>query len=327
MKRRTFIKTGSVLSASSLLPFSGETRTVSESLGEPQLLPKRPLGETGEYLSILGFGGIVVKDAEQEVANKVVKDAVKAGVNYFDVAPLYGDAEVKLGPALEPYRKNVFLACKSRKRTAKELNEELHQSLERLRTDYFDLYQLHVLITAEDITTAFGKDGALRAILDAREKGLVRYIGFSAHTVESAIEALKSFQFDTMLVPINFVAWYQSNFGPQLVEYARDRGTAILALKSLVFGTLPENAPRPCPKCWYQPITKEDEMLLALRFTLSQPVTSALPPGDETLYRTALKLAPSFIPISETEEEKLTDLAMNTRPLFRYPSEEFKLVK
>ena len=115
----------------------------------------RTMTKTGEYLSILGFGGVVVRGVEQDVANRAVIRAVEAGINYFDVAPTYGDAEIKLGPALEPFRKDVFLACKSTERTADGITKELQQSLKNLRTDYFDLYQLHSLTTAGDISTAF----------------------------------------------------------------------------------------------------------------------------------------------------------------------------
>jgi len=112
-------------------------------------------------LSIIGFGGIVVKDAKPEDASVLVKLAIDSGINYFDVAPSYGDAEIKLGPALEPYRKNVFLACKTTKRTKDESRAELEQSLQHLRTDHFDLYQLHAVTTIEDVNTIFGPDGAI----------------------------------------------------------------------------------------------------------------------------------------------------------------------
>jgi aryl-alcohol dehydrogenase-like predicted oxidoreductase len=294
---------------------------------ETQEVPKRPYGETGEFISILGFGGMVLKGMEQDRANKVVGDAVKAGINYFDVAPTYGDAELKLGPALEPYRNNVFLACKSTQRTKEEIEKELRQSLNRLRTDNFDLYQLHALTTPEDIRVAFGKGGALEAIEEAREKGLVRYIGFSAHSVEAAMEALEQFRFDSILVPVNFVTWYRGNFGPQLIQYARSRGAAVLALKSMAFTTLERGTTRPYANCWYQPVTSRETASLALRFTLSLPVTAAIPPGDENLFRMAIKLAPSFLPLSENEKDRLKTIASDTTPIFRYPSARFEIVK
>lgn len=111
-------------------------------------LSQREYGQTGVKLAIIGFGGIVVKDAEQQHANRIVAEAFEKGVNYFDLAPTYGDAELKLGPALEPYRKNAFLACKTTERQREGASEELKESFKRLRTDYFDLYQLHAGISS-----------------------------------------------------------------------------------------------------------------------------------------------------------------------------------
>nr|MBC8191083.1 aldo/keto reductase [FCB group bacterium] len=115
-------------------------------------MEKRKLGKTDEYLSIVGFGGIVLTDEEPENAKQIVATAVEErGINYFDVAPSYGNAEERLGPALEPYRDSVFLACKTGKRDAKGAEEELHQSLKYLRTDHFDLYQFHGVSSMEDV--------------------------------------------------------------------------------------------------------------------------------------------------------------------------------
>lgn len=132
MKRRLFMKTAAAAGTGVNLSLS-HIALAEKKFSPPKVLPKRPLGNTGEYFSIIGFGGIVVEGVEQNTANVVVRDSIEAGVNYFDVAPTYGDAEVKLGPALEPFRKEVFLASKSGKRTAKELKDELHKSLKRPR--------------------------------------------------------------------------------------------------------------------------------------------------------------------------------------------------
>ena len=324
MKRRTFFS-ASAISGAGILHYNSTGEVLAAQTARPEKLQKRPYGNTGDYVSVIGFGGIVVRDAEQVAANKAVKDAIDAGVNYFDVAPTYGDAELKLGPALEPYRSDVFLACKSTKRKAKDISEELHRSLERLRTDHFDLYQLHALTTVGDIKTAFGKDGALEAVRNAREKGLVRYIGFSAHSVEAAMEALELFEFDSILVPVNFVVWNNGNFGSQLVEYARSKGAAVLALKAMAFTRLAQGKENPYPKCWYQPCTDEEKAALALRFTLSLPVTAAIPPGDERLFRMALSLAHDFIPLSDKEKDDVKRLAQDVEPIFTYPSDRFSL--
>ncbi|MHC4713796.1 MAG: aldo/keto reductase, partial [Planctomycetota bacterium] len=137
-------------------------------------MEKRKLGRTGAELSIVGFGGIIVMDETPGDSVKFVKEAIRRGVNYFDVAPTYGNAEQRLGPALEPYRKDVFLACKTAERRREAAWKNLKGSLERLRTDHFDLYQLHGVVEMSEVDTITAKGGALEAFREAREKGLVK---------------------------------------------------------------------------------------------------------------------------------------------------------
>ncbi|MFA6176712.1 MAG: aldo/keto reductase, partial [Phycisphaerae bacterium] len=147
-------------------------RNTSED-GRPNALPKRPLGKTGFNVSIIGMGGIVVMNETSDHAGQIVSDAVEKGVNYFDVAPSYGDAELKLGPALKPFRKDVYLACKTGNRTYSGAMEELEKSLKNLQTDYFDVYQLHGLIDVEkDVKAALAKDGAIKAFVEAKKNGI-----------------------------------------------------------------------------------------------------------------------------------------------------------
>lgn len=282
--------------------------------------PKRALGKTGEKLSIIGFGGIVVMDTPQSFANNIVAEAFDRGINYFDVAPTYGNAEERLGPALEPYRKRVFLACKTNKRDKQGAAAELEQSLKRLRSDHLDLYQLHALTKMEDLETALGPNGAMETYVAARKAGKVRHIGFSAHSVETALAAIERFDFDTVLFPFNFVLYSQAGFGPQVLEAARKKGMGILALKAMAKTTWPESMnpeDRPNPKCWYQPAELPEEATLAYRWTLSQPVTAAIPPGDEKYFRLAMDVAQRFEPIQESEEKTLMARAEGAEPIFR----------
>ena len=138
------------------------------------MIPKRLLGKTGEHLSIIGFGGILVSGVEQSEADAIVREAIERGINYFDVAPTYGDAEEHLGPALEEFRKDVFLACKTTERQKEGAWSELHESLRKLRTDHFDLYQLHGMTTKEDLEQVFAPGGAIETFIKAREQGLTR---------------------------------------------------------------------------------------------------------------------------------------------------------
>jgi predicted aldo/keto reductase-like oxidoreductase len=261
------------------------------------------------------LGGIVVSEISQEEANRIVAEAVDHGVNYFDVAPSYGNAQERLGPALQPYRNRVFLACKTAERDQEGAARELEGSLQALRTDHVDLYQLHGLTALEEVEEAFGPGGAMETFQRARKEGKARFLGFSAHSVGAAEEALKRFPFDSVLFPINFVCWHHG-FGPQVLEAAKARGAGRLALKALARTNWPEEGKRKWPKCWYQPFDQWAEVELALRFTLSQEVTAAIPPGEPELFRLAMGVAEKFYPLSIEERDQLRATARTLKPIF-----------
>jgi len=281
------------------------------------MLPKRLLGKTGEHLSIIGFGGILVSGVEQSEADAIVREAIDQGINYFDVAPTYGDAEDHLGPALEEFRQDVFLACKTTERQKDGAEAELHASLRKLRTDHFDLYQLHGMTTKEDIEQAFASGGAIETFIEAREQGLTKYIGFSAHSAETALELMDRFDFDTVLFPLNWVNFFNANFGPQVIAKAKNKNMGILALKTMARTPWPEGKERTHPKCWYQPVTDPVESELAIRFTLSEPITAAVTPGHTDLFRRAVEVAKNFQPLSEAERTELRKRSEGLEPIFQ----------
>lgn len=311
MDRRTFLKATGGLAA---------FLTGGAAFGAAEAIPKRPLGKTGQQLSIIGFGGIVAQGDSQEEANRLVREAFDRGVNYFDVAPSYGNAEERLGPALQGLRDKVFLACKTLKRDREGARAELEQSLRRLRTDHLDLYQLHALAKPEDLEQAAGPKGALEAFVEARQRGLIRWIGFSAHSAEVALAAMDRFPFDTVLFPINFVTWMKAGFGPQVLEKAEKKGIGRLALKAMAFTRVQRGETRKYPKCWYHPVDDPHKADLAVRWTLSQPITAAIPPGEAVLFRMALDIAARFRPVSEAETEELKRLAQDAQPIFQLAS-------
>ncbi len=311
LSRRTFLKVAAFSTAALAAP--------TAIAGNAARLPRREYGDTGVKLSVIGMGGIVVRNVEQAHANRLVAEFVERGVNYFDVAPSYGDAEQKLAPALKPYRKESFLACKTTERTREGAERELKQSLERFQTDYFDLYQLHAITeVAKDVDAVFAKGGAMEVFLEAKKSGRIRHLGFSAHSVEAALAAMDRHDFDSILFPVNFATYYKGGFGPQIVEKAKSRGVARLALKALARQKWPEKSPDRAkfPNCWYEPCADPREAKLALSFTLSQPVTAALPPGDEALFRMAVDLAMDLKPITPEETAEVEKLAASLDPLF-----------
>jgi aryl-alcohol dehydrogenase-like predicted oxidoreductase len=313
MRRRRFLQ--STLSGSLAIVSAAELK------GAAQPIPRR-LYKDGVRLSMIGFGGIVVMGHEQPEANKLVASAYEKGINYFDVAPSYGDgeAEIKLGPALEPYRKNVFLACKTGRRGAAAARQELEQSLRRLKTDHFDLYQMHSVSTMQDVEQILGPNGAAETFLQAKKEGKVRYLGFSAHNEAAAEALLEKFPADSILFPLNYVCWSQGNFGPRILAKAKQKGVARLALKAMAYTPWPKGmnrAERSCPTCWYQPLDGREKTRKALYFTLSQDITAAVPPGNAELFQLALELAAGFKPLSKTEQRDVLASAQGVEPIFR----------
>ena len=316
MNRRDFLHAAGIAAAA---PWAC-ARLPGRSVGAAAV-PRRPLGRTGLDLPIIGFAGLVVANKEQDYANRSVARAFERGIDYFDVAPTYRDAEDRLGPALEPYRQQSFLACKTTQRLAVGAEEELNASLRKLRTDYFDLYQLHAIRTADDVEQAFGPGGAMEYLLRAREAGKVRFLGFSAHSVEAALAAMERFAFDATLFPVNYVAWWRGDFGPQVVAEAQRQGMGILTLKALCRQRWPEGAERHHAPCWYEPVVDPEEARLALSFSLSQGATSAVPPANEDLFWLAVDLADQVGPLSPGDEAHLRDLATRFEPIFSYPAQ------
>jgi len=279
-------------------------------------MEKRVLGKTGQQLSIVGFGGIVVMNTEPAEASRLVAQAIERGVNYFDVAPSYGNAQACLGPALEPYRKDVFLACKTAKRTKDEAWAELQESFRLLRTDHFDLYQHHGVTTLEEVDTIFGPGGAMEAFLEAQKQGMVRFLGFSAHSEEAALAMMDRFDFASVLFPFSWTSWHQGHFGPRVLARAQEKGMGALALKALGKRPWREGEEKQWPKCWYRPVETFEEAKMALRFTLSRPITAAVSPSHAEFLWWACDIADEFKPLTPEEEQQVARYTEGISPIF-----------
>jgi aryl-alcohol dehydrogenase-like predicted oxidoreductase len=312
MERRFFLKQSALAAAAAASARFSAAATPANSIA------RRPLGKTGEHLSIIGFGGIVVMNEQTGQASTIVSEAVDRGVNYFDVAPSYGNAQERLGPALAPYRKNCFLACKTEGRMKDDSRKQLEESLRLLKTDHVDLYQFHALTKMTDLDKVLGPGGAMETMEAAKKEGKIRYIGFSVHSAETALAAMDRYNFDTVLFPVNFVLFSQANFGPQILKRAQEKGMGILALKAMAKTVWPADQKQnhPEPKCWYQPAAFPQEASLGLRWTLGHPVTAALPPGDEKYFRLAMDVAQNYKPLEQQEEQALLARATGVEPIF-----------
>ena len=328
MKRRSFLKTvgsvaggclvgTSVSSCASGADSSGETKTTGA-------LPRRVLGRTGRRVSIVGFPGLALTRYDQSRGTAAIHDAFERGVNYFDVAPAYGrgDAEVKMGIGLQGIdRSRIFLACKTKMRDKEGALKELETSLKRLKTDHFDLYQMHHIITPDEVRKALGPGGAIETFLEAKEQGKIRHFGFSAHTTKGALTAMKGFRFDTVMFPINFIEYFQMGFGKPILELAKKQGAAVLAIKPMCGGSWAEGAER-TRRLWYRPLEDRADIDLALRFTLSQkPVAAGIPPSLLDLLDKAIPVGRSYRPITKAETQKLRELAKTRLSLFREQEE------
>jgi predicted aldo/keto reductase-like oxidoreductase len=250
-------------------------------------------------------------------AAKLVANAFEAGINYFDVAPGYGQAQFKIGPALAPFRKDVTLTCKSHEKTAERVTAELEESLRGCQTDHFDLYQLHAC--DEQLDTVLGPGGALEAIVKAKEQGKVLRIGFSCHRERSALYLMSQFSFDTFMHPINWSNNIHNGKGDLALKVAAQQNMGILGLKALALRPLGPGEPKRFPNCWYMPITENEALAeLALRFTLSR-VHVAVSPGSEEMLALMLRLIdkPGMgEPLTAEQMQVLEREAAPLQPLF-----------
>ena len=278
----------------------------------------RKLGNTGYEISAVTYGGIVsaahygetvLPGDGQAASDRQVAWAIERGVNYFDVAPTYGDAQLMLGNSLIPYRKDVFLACKTGIRTRQAAQAEMEESLRLLHTDYFDVYQMHALSKMEDVDTAFGPGGVMELLRDMKEKGIARKISFTAHSEPVALKALSLYDFDTVLFPFNWHMNMAHGMGDTLIRVAREKGVGLLCMKSMIerSWTDEERYASKYPKSWCKPIDADEEpalLLAAMKYALSLGVDTLVPPGNFDHFRFAVEHIDEALDQPLTEGER-----------------------
>jgi predicted aldo/keto reductase-like oxidoreductase len=326
MKRRSFLQTaGSAVGATAagvaaVTTLAPQAAVHADTVEVVQGIPRRSLGRTGAKISIVGYPGFALRSGDQEACTASLRRALDNGINYFDVAPAYSNllCEKRMGIGLEGVpRDKYFLSCKTKERSKDGARKELEQSLKHLKTDYFDLYQLHCLITPEDVEQALGPGGAMETILEAQKSGQVRHIGFSAHTTRAALQAMEQFRFDTVMFPINFVEYYTLGFGKAVLAEAKAQGAGVLAIKSMSYGTWPADAER-SRQWWYRTLEEPEMINLGLRFTLSQePVVTALPPAWIDLTDKAFQEIKTFRSASDEDLDRCRKLAADCQPVFQ----------
>ena len=222
-------------------------------------------------MEIKAYAGILSMDESQENSDRYVDYALEHGINYFDVAPGYGDAEITLGKSIKNVRNKIILACKTGEFSKNEGMKQFKTSLERLYSEHFDVYQLHGLTTMEQLEQAFAKDGIMEFLVKAKDEGLIRNIGFSAHNEDVALKALTLYDFDTAMFPLNWSMNISKGVGDRVLAEAKTKKMGVIALKTLASRRKKEGDEKDLPKCWYNPIDIEDRNLLSQLSTIHYP--------------------------------------------------------
>jgi predicted aldo/keto reductase-like oxidoreductase len=285
-----------------------------------ETLKTRRLGRTNHESTIAIFGAAAFYEVSQKQADETMEQVIGSGINHIDVAPSYGQAEERLGPWIETERSRFFLGCKTMKRTREAANNELHHSLEQLRTNLFDLYQFHAVNTMAELDQITGSGGALESVLKARDEGLLANIGITGHGLDVPrifLEALKRFHFDTVIFPLNFILHanqvYRQAAETLLAECAR-QDIGVMIIKSIAKGPWGDKQKK--NTTWYEPFIDKEWIQKSVHFALSQPITGICTAADVTILPTIIEACESFEPMSIGEQEELISNASQFEPLF-----------
>jgi aryl-alcohol dehydrogenase-like predicted oxidoreductase len=283
-------------------------------------IPLAPFGRTGHQSTRVLFGAAALSDVSQDVADRTLDVLLQHGINHIDVAASYGDAELRIKPWLKREPDRFFLATKTDERKAKGAREELHRSLDRLGVDRVDLWQLHSLADPIEWDTALSPGGAIDAAVEAREQGLVRWVGVTGHGVQIAANhrrSLERFDFDSVLLPYNRITmklpYYAENF-EALAATCAQRNVAIQTIKSIARS--PWLGRERTTSTWYEPMTEQRDIDLALWWAMGRPGIFLNSTGDVNLLPRFLDAAGRFeARPSEAEMEELVARA-HPQPLF-----------
>jgi aryl-alcohol dehydrogenase-like predicted oxidoreductase len=283
-------------------------------------IPHAKFGRTGHQSTRILFGAAALSRVSQDVADRTLEVLLQHGINHIDVAASYGNAELRIRPWLKREPGRFFLATKTGERKAPEAREELHRSLDRMGVDHVDLWQLHNLADPIEWDTALSPGGAIEAAVEAREQGLVKWIGVTGHGTQIAANhrrSLARFDFDSVLLPYNRITmrlpYYAENF-EALAATCAERDVAIQTIKSVARS--PWLGHERTSTTWYQPMTEQADIDLALWWVLGRPEVFANSPGDVDLLPLFLDAAGRFERRpTEPEMEELVARA-HPQPLF-----------
>jgi len=282
----------------------------------------RRLGRTGHHSSVAVLGGAAFWDADPDTTAAAFAAALDAGVNHLDVAPRYGRAQEVLGPLVGPARHGLFVACKTLRHDPAGVRAQLEESLALLRCEHFDLYQLHAVT---DLAELDARAGALSAILAARDEGLCRFVGVTGHNLTTPVaqlEALRRYDLDTVMFPVNPRLWADDAYrrdAEALIAEAGDRDVGVMAIKAGAarpWGQRPHTA-----GTWYDPYTSDADIARGVRFVLSVPGVHALcTPSDPALTASAIAAAARFEPMTGDEQALAMSATAAEEHIFPMPT-------
>ncbi|MFO7323504.1 MAG: aldo/keto reductase [Chloroflexota bacterium] len=285
------------------------------------MIEKAPFGHTGHMSTRTLFGAAALAGVSQAEADSVLDVLLEYGVNHIDTAASYGDSELRIGPWMERYRDRFFLATKTGERTYEKARAQIRESLKRLRVDQIDLIQLHYLVKPEEWEVAMGPGGALEAAIEAREEGLVRYIGVTGHDITVAAMHLKSlerFDFDSILLPYNYILMQNPRYAAefeQVVALAESRNVAVQTIKSITRRPWPTEGDH-AHTTWYEPLTEQSEIDLAVHWVLGRPGVFLNTVGDIHLLPKVLDAAARFKERPSDEVMQAQVERLSIAPLF-----------
>ncbi len=271
-------------------------------------MERRRLGRTEHDSSVAILGGVMFAATSPSDTERGIRMALDAGVNHLDIAPTYGDAEANVGPFIPAARQRLFIACKTTERTRAGAREELERSLTRLRVEQLDLYQFHAVLHDEDAEALLAPGGAAETVLAAKEEGLARFVGITAHFQHAPrifLRVLEELDLDTVMFPVNAALWGVSEYrrdAERLLEVCAERDLGVQAIKVGSGGFWHGEEQRQYQP-WYKPLDQEDGLGRAFNFTLSLPVHGATTPGDLALLPASLAAANGFTRLTPAELE------------------------
>jgi len=284
------------------------------------MIDKQSFGRTGHQSTRTIFGAAALSRVTQDEADRTLELLLGYGVNHFDTAASYGESELRMGPWMSRYRDQVFLATKTGQRTYREARDEFHRSLERLRVDNVDLLQLHNLVDPQEWETAMGPGGALEAAVEARDQGLLRYIGVTGHGVTIAAmhkRSLERFDFDSVLLPYSFVLMQNQQYAADfeaLMASCQQRNVAVQTIKAIV--RAPWGEREHTRATWYEPLEDQGDIDRAVHWVLGRPGVFLNTVGDIQVLPKVLDAASRFAARPSDAEMREVMEAEEMAPLF-----------